>query len=86
MTEANQTRYIATYEFDRRAWVVQFRGIGIATLGRTLAAAKRYARSALAVHLGSTTSRTRASRSSTRSGRFRASSVKLGVSDDDRRS
>jgi hypothetical protein len=39
------------YEFDGRAWIVQFPDLGIATFGRTLTAAKRYARSALAVHL-----------------------------------
>lgn len=44
-------RFIATYEFDGRAWIVQFADLGIATFGRTLVAAKRYARSALAVHL-----------------------------------
>lgn len=39
------------YEFDGRAWIVQFHDPDIATFGRTLAAAKRNARSALAVHL-----------------------------------
>jgi len=43
--------YIATYSHDDRAWIVQFRDPDIATFGRTLASAKRYARSALAVHL-----------------------------------
>ena len=45
------TRYVATYTHDDRAWIVQFHEPDIATFGRTLAAAKRYARSALAVHL-----------------------------------
>lgn len=44
-------RYTATYRWDDRAWIVQFRDPDIATFGRTLVAAKRYARSALAVHL-----------------------------------
>jgi predicted RNase H-like HicB family nuclease len=51
MTDEARPAYVATYEFDGRAWIVQFRDLGIATFGRTLAAAKRYARSALAVHL-----------------------------------
>ncbi len=51
MTERKPIRYIATYTHDERAWIVQFRDPDIATFGRTLAAAKRYARSALAVHL-----------------------------------
>ena len=51
MTDAGPTRCVATYEFDGRAWIVQFPDLGIATFGRTLAAARRYARSALAVHL-----------------------------------
>ena len=50
MTEP-ATEHVATYEFDGRAWIVQFHDLDIATFGRTLAAAKRYARSALAVHL-----------------------------------
>lgn len=50
MTES-ATEHVATYEFDGRAWIVQFHDLDIATFGRTLAAAKRYARSALAVHL-----------------------------------
>ena len=45
------TPYVATYTYDDRAWIVQFRDPDIATFGRTLASAKRYARSALAVHL-----------------------------------
>jgi predicted RNase H-like HicB family nuclease len=45
------TRYVATYTHDDRAWIVQFHEPDIATFGRTLAAAKRYARTALAVHL-----------------------------------
>jgi predicted RNase H-like HicB family nuclease len=44
-------RFVAEYRWDDRAWIVQFRDPDIATFGRTLAAAKRYARSALAVHL-----------------------------------
>jgi hypothetical protein len=51
MTDEARPAYVATYEFDGRAWIVQFRDLGIATFGRTLAAAKRYARSTLAVHL-----------------------------------
>jgi DNA-directed RNA polymerase specialized sigma subunit len=47
----DRPQYVATYEFDGRAWIVLFRDLEIATFGRTLAAAKRYARSALAVHL-----------------------------------
>jgi len=43
--------YVAEYRWDGRAWIVQFRDSDIATFGRTLVAAKRYARSALAVHL-----------------------------------
>lgn len=50
MTEP-ATEYVATYKFDGRAWIVQFHDLDIATFGRTLAAAKRYARSALAVYL-----------------------------------
>jgi DNA-directed RNA polymerase specialized sigma subunit len=46
-----ERRYVAEYRWDDRAWIVQFRDPDIATFGRTLAAAKRYARSALAVHL-----------------------------------
>jgi predicted RNase H-like HicB family nuclease len=46
-----QVRYVATYTHDDRAWIVQFHDPDIATFGRTLAAAKGYARSALAVHL-----------------------------------
>ena len=45
-----ERRYVATYTHDDRAWIVQFREVDIATFGRTLAAAKRYARSALAVY------------------------------------
>lgn len=44
-------RFRAEYRWDDRAWIVQFRDPDIATFGRTLATAKRYARSALAVHL-----------------------------------
>ncbi|MDO8485656.1 MAG: hypothetical protein Q7S35_12020 [Candidatus Limnocylindrales bacterium] len=42
---------MATYTHDDRAWIVQFHGPDIATFGRTLPSAKRYARSALAVYL-----------------------------------
>ena len=51
MTRQRMRRYTATYTRDDRAWIVQFHDPDIATYGRTLAAAKRYARSALAVHL-----------------------------------
>ncbi len=51
MDESMPTRYVATYTHDDRAWIVQFREPDIATFGRTLVSAKRYARSALAVHL-----------------------------------
>lgn len=51
MAEQEVTKYVATYTRDERAWIVQFRELDIATFGRTLASAKRYARSALAVHL-----------------------------------
>lgn len=46
-----ERRFVAEYHWDDRAWIVQFREPDIATFGRTLAAAKRFARSALAVHL-----------------------------------
>lgn len=46
-----ERRFVAEYQWDDRAWIVQFRDPDIATFGRTLAAAKRFARSALAVHL-----------------------------------
>ncbi|MEX1171174.1 MAG: hypothetical protein WEG56_01055 [Chloroflexota bacterium] len=46
-----ERRFTATYRWDDRAWIVQFRDPDIATFGRTLVAAKRFARSALAVHL-----------------------------------
>lgn len=42
---------MASYTRDDRAWIVQFRDPDIATFGRTLVSAKRYARSALAVYL-----------------------------------
>jgi hypothetical protein len=51
MTRKKSRRYVATYAHDGRAWIVQFRDPDIATFGRTLAAAKRYARSAVSVHL-----------------------------------
>jgi predicted RNase H-like HicB family nuclease len=49
MTEVR--RYRATYTFEGRAWIVQFRDPDISTFGRTLASAKAYARSLLAVYL-----------------------------------
>ena len=51
MADPARTSYTATYTYDGRAWIAQFRDPDIATFGRTLATAKRYARSALAVHL-----------------------------------
>lgn len=51
MADPPTTHHRATYTHDDRAWIVQFREPDIATFGRTLASAKRYARSALAVHL-----------------------------------
>jgi predicted RNase H-like HicB family nuclease len=51
MAESSATRFVAEYRFDDRAWIVQFREPDIATFGRSLASAKRYARSALAVWL-----------------------------------
>lgn len=51
MADVKPAQYTATYTHDDRAWIVQFRDPDIATFGRTLASAKRYARSALAVHL-----------------------------------
>ncbi len=51
MAESPATRFVAEYRFDDRAWIVQFREPDIATFGRSLASAKRYARSALAVWL-----------------------------------
>lgn len=45
------TRYVARYTRADGAWIVQFQGPDIATFGRTLASAKRHARSALAVFL-----------------------------------
>ena len=51
MADVMSAQYTATYTHDGRAWIVQFRDPDIATFGRTLASAKRYARSALAVHL-----------------------------------
>jgi hypothetical protein len=44
-------RYIAEYRHDGRAWLVQFRDPDIATFGRSLSAARRQARSLLAVYL-----------------------------------
>lgn len=51
MPDTQASTYVASYTHDDRAWIVQFHELGIATFGRTLAAAKRYARSALAVYL-----------------------------------
>jgi len=51
MVDEGPKRYRARYTHDDRAWIVQFRDPDIATFGRTLASAKRYARSALAVYL-----------------------------------
>jgi hypothetical protein len=51
MAEQAPTAYVATYTHDDRAWIVQFRDPDIATFGRNLPSAKRYARSALAVYL-----------------------------------
>ena len=51
MADARPARYVARYTRDDRAWIVQFRDPDIATFGRTLASAKRYARSALGVYL-----------------------------------
>lgn len=47
----DRATYLATYTHDDRAWIVQFRDPDVATFGRTLASAKKYARSALAVYL-----------------------------------
>jgi hypothetical protein len=43
--------YVARYEYDGRAWMVQFDEPDISTFGRSLRAAKRYARELLAVYL-----------------------------------
>ena len=51
MADDTPGTYVATYTHDDRAWIVQFRDPDIATFGRTLSSAKRYARSALAVYL-----------------------------------
>jgi predicted RNase H-like HicB family nuclease len=51
VADAGPGQYVATYTHDDRAWIVQFHDPDIATFGRTLASAKRYARRALAVHL-----------------------------------
>jgi hypothetical protein len=51
MADQGPARYVASYTHDDRAWIVQFHGPDIATFGRTLPSAKRYARSALAVYL-----------------------------------
>jgi len=51
MADQGPPTYVATYARDDRAWIVQFHDPDIATFGRTLASAKRYARSALAVYL-----------------------------------
>jgi predicted RNase H-like HicB family nuclease len=44
-------RYVARYTREDGAWIVQFREPDISTFGRSLATAKRHARSALAVFL-----------------------------------
>ncbi len=41
----------AGYEYDGRAWVVQFKDPDVATFGRSLRSAKTYAREALAAYL-----------------------------------
>lgn len=51
MAEQRPARYVATYRLDARAWIVRFGDPDIATFGRTLASAKRHARSALAQSL-----------------------------------
>ena len=51
MADGAPSEYVATYTHDDRAWIVRFREPDIATFGRTLSSAKRYARSALAVYL-----------------------------------
>src|SRR4051794_9304190 len=51
MADSSVSRFVAECQFDDRAWIVQFRELDIATFGRSLASAKRYARSALAVWL-----------------------------------
>lgn len=43
--------YTADYTHDGRWWIVQFNDPDISTFGRTLTAAKAYARSLLAVYL-----------------------------------
>jgi DNA-directed RNA polymerase specialized sigma24 family protein len=43
--------YVAGYQHDGRAWVVQFEEPDISTWGRTLVSAKRYARELLAAYL-----------------------------------
>ena len=48
---AELVRRRATYRFDGSTWIVFFPDLGISTFGRTLAAAKRHARSALRVYL-----------------------------------
>src|SRR5215210_7724090 len=51
MTDRARSSYVATYRHVDGAWIVQFADPDIATFGRTLAAAKQHARSALAVFL-----------------------------------
>lgn len=51
MVDGAPGRYVATYTHEDRAWIVQFKEPDIATFGRTLASAKRHARSAIAVYL-----------------------------------
>ena len=43
---AEPARHRAVYRFDGRDWIVLFPDLGISTFGRTLAAARRHARSA----------------------------------------
>jgi hypothetical protein len=51
MADRKPRQYVATYTRDEGAWIVQFRAPDIATFGRSLATAKRHARSALGVYL-----------------------------------
>jgi len=51
MADQGPATHLATYTHDDGAWIVQFQDPDIATFGRSLASAKRHARSALAVFL-----------------------------------
>src|SRR4029079_4235397 len=51
MTDPTPRRYIATYAVDGRAWIGPVHEPGVAKVRPAPAAARRYARSALAVHL-----------------------------------